>query len=142
MVVILLLSPLLSPVLAPLPAPTPSLPLSPTRVVAELQLHLPGLPAGGLAHFAVVQLQSVALQVNLGAEDNKFIFLALRLSAEVVVGMEMVSQLRVVVVEILDSISITQETEEMFCSQMFEQLFIIKEARITELAQRMPLKYF
>ena len=88
-----------------------------------------------------MQLQSVALQVNLGPEDNKFIFLALRLSAEVVVGMEMVSQLRVVVVEILNPISVTEETEEMLSSQMFEQLFIIKEARITEPAQRMSLGY-
>ena len=82
------------------------------------------------------------LQVDLSTEDNKFILLAHRLRAEVVVSIEMVSQLGIVVVKILDSISVTQETEEMFSSKMFEQLFIIKEARITELAQRMSLKYF
>ena len=89
-----------------------------------------------------MQLQSVALQVYLGPEDNKFIFFALGLSAEVVVSIEMVSQLGVVVVKVLNSVSVTQETEEMFSSQVFEQLFIIKEARITELAQRMSLKQF
>ena len=89
----------------------------------------------------MMMVQSVLLQVNLGAENNKFIFLAERLRAEVVVSVEMVSQLGVVVVKILDSISVTQETEEMFSSQMFEQLLIIKEARFTELAQRMSLKY-
>ena len=66
------------------------------------------------------------LQVDLRAEDNKFIFFALGLSAEVVVSIEVISQLGVVVVKILDSFSVTQETEEMFSSQMFDRrLFFI-----------------
>ena len=52
---------------------------------------------------------------------------------------EVLAQIRIVVEKILHTVCVTKVAEVMLLSEMFEQLLIIKEARVTELTERVTL---
>ena len=79
----------------------------------------------------------MTLEVNLRPEDNKLLFLALRLCAQEVIFIKVSPEIRIFGIEVLKTISITKVTKVMVFSEMLEQVFIIKEPFFAELTKWM-----
>ena len=81
-----------------------------------------------------MSIQSMTLKVNLSSEDNKLLFFTLWFLTKEMVLIKVFSQIRILSVEILKSIRVTEMTEVMIFSQVFEQIFIINKSLIAKLA--------